>query len=39
MTRRSSRERNLRDGEAGTPMIAAHRTSYAVAFTRGFGKS
>ena len=40
MTRRSSRDRNLRDGEiAGTPMIAAHRASYAVAFTRGFGKS
>ena len=40
MTRRSSRDRNLRDGEiAGTPMIAAHRASYAVAFTRGFGKN
>ncbi len=40
MTRRSSRDRNLRDGEvAGIPMIAAHRASYAVAFTRVFGKS
>ena len=40
MTTRSSRERNLRDGEvAGTPMITAHRASYAVAFTRAFGKS
>jgi len=40
MTTRRSRDRNLGGGEvAGTPMIAAHRAFYAVAFTRASEKS
>ena len=39
MTARSSKDRNLRGGEvAGTPVIAAHKASYAADFTRASEK-